>query len=57
MRQAIAQTHSLQRFPSLLFVRDAVEILREHHVFQRREIRHEVELLENKADFFRAIAD
>src|SRR6266852_1570390 len=55
MRQPVAKAHSLQRFLSLLFVRDAMEILREHHVFQRRKIRHEMELLEDEAHFFRAV--
>src|SRR5215470_12211559 len=34
-----------------------MEILREHDVFQRRQIRHQMELLEDKADFFRAVTD
>jgi hypothetical protein len=57
MRQPVTQTDALQRLFSLLFVRDAMEILREHHVFQRREIRHEMKLLENEADFFGAVTD
>ena len=34
-----------------------MKILREHHVFDGGEIRHEVELLEDEADFFGAIAN
>jgi len=36
MRQAVAKGYALQRFFGLLFVGDAMEILRQHHVFQRR---------------------
>src|SRR5882672_7759994 len=43
MRQAVAKAYALQRFFSLLFVGDAMEI------------RHEVELLEDEADFLRAV--
>src|SRR5258708_3696347 len=55
MRQAVAQAHALQHFFSLLFVRDAMEILRQHYIFKRREIRHQMKLLEDEADFFRAV--
>ena len=55
MRQPLAEAHAPQRFFSLRFVRDTVEILCEHHVFNRRKIRHEMELLEDEADFFRAV--
>src|SRR5713226_7236967 len=55
MRQTVAKAHALQRFFSLLFVRDAMEILCEHHVFHRRKVRHAMELLEDEADFFRAV--
>ena len=34
-----------------------MEVLREHDVFERGEIRNEMELLEDEADFFRAVAD
>jgi hypothetical protein len=34
-----------------------MEILREHHVFERSEVRHEVKLLKNEANFFRAVAN
>src|SRR6267143_497539 len=55
MRQAVTEAHALQRFFSLLLVGDAMEILREHYIFKRREIRHQMKLLEDKADFFRAV--
>ena len=55
MRQAVAKAHALQCFFGLLSVRDAMEILCEHHVFKRRKIRHQMKLLEHKADFFRAV--
>src|SRR5712692_9908613 len=57
MRQAVAKAHALQRFSGLLFVRYTMEILREHHVFQRREIRNEMKLLEDEADPFRAVTN
>src|SRR5437879_8171981 len=57
MRQAVAETDALQRLFSLFFVRDAVKILSQHHVFQRREIRHEMKLLENETHFFRTVAN
>src|SRR3989441_3573549 len=55
MRQAVAEADTLQRFLGLFFVGDTMEILRQHHIFERREIRHEMKLLENEADFFGAV--
>ncbi len=46
-----------KRFGGLRFVGDAVKILRQHHVFDGGEIRHEMELLKDEADFFGAIAN
>ena len=40
MFQAVAHAHAAQRFRSLLLVREAMKILRQHHVFQRGKIRH-----------------
>jgi len=57
MRQSVAHAHALQRFFGLLFVRDAMEILCEHHVFHGSEIRHEVKLLEDEPHFFRAVSN
>ena len=50
MRQAVAQSHALQRFRGLPFVRDTVKILRQHHVFERVQIGHQVKLLKHEAD-------
>ena len=57
MGKAIAEPDSFQRIGGLSFICDAVEILRQHDVFQRAEIRHEMELLEDESDFLRAVAD
>ena len=57
MLEAVAQADALERFDGLRFVGDGVEILGEHYVFKRREIRHEMELLEDETDFFGAVAD
>ena len=57
MREAVAESDAAQGFGGLRFIGDAVEILREHHVFERGEIRDEMKLLEDEADFFGAIAD
>ena len=50
---ALLQSHAFKRVERFLLVRHAVEILRQHNVFQRREIGNQVELLEHKADFLR----
>src|SRR6266571_2587624 len=55
MRQAVAHAHALQRFLGSFFVRDAVKILRQHYVFERREIRHKMKLLENEADLLGSV--
>src|SRR5271154_4356117 len=41
----------VERFP---FVGHAVEVLRQHHILDRREIRDHVKLLKNESDGFRA---
>ena len=56
MVQAISQANAFQSPDGFGFVRDAMKILREHHVFHRRQIRHQVKLLENEADFVGAVA-
>src|SRR6266853_1241252 len=56
MFQAVPQANAAQGFGGLVLIGDAVEILREHYIFKRREIWHEVKLLENKTDFLGAIA-
>src|SRR5579884_276693 len=53
MIRAFAQSHALQGFQRFLLVGHAVEVLRKHDIFQRRQIRNEVELLEHETDLFR----
>ena len=57
MCHSFAHAHAAQGFLRLLFIRHAVEILREHHVFECVQIRNEMKLLEDEADFFGAITD
>src|SRR5882672_8464863 len=56
MFQAVSQTNTAQGIRGFLLIGDAVEILREHDVFKRREVRDEMKLLENEADLVGAIA-
>src|SRR5580700_2848349 len=56
MIEPIFQSDSRQSFPRLGFVGDAVEVLRQHHVFQSGKIRNEIKILENKSDFFGPIS-
>ena len=51
---AIFQTHVGQGRERFLLVGHAVEVLRQHDVFERGEIGNQVELLEDEADLFRA---
>ena len=51
---AVAQAHAHQRFARFRLIRQAVEILSQHHVFKRRQVRYQVELLEDEADLFGA---
>ena len=44
------QSHALQSLQSFLLVGHAVEILRQHDVFQRREIGNQMKLLEDKTN-------
>src|SRR5579863_3848065 len=53
MAQAVAQADALERLRGLRFIRDAVEVLREHDVFHRGEIGHQVVLLKYKSDLVR----
>ncbi len=55
--EAVAQADALQRFAGLLLVCFAVKVLRQHHILERREVRHEMKLLEHKTHFFGAIPD
>src|ERR1700690_2075632 len=54
MRDAIGKSHASEHLASFLFIRGAVKILGEHHVFECAEIRDEMKLLEHEADFFSA---
>src|SRR5260221_89565 len=54
---AVTQAHAMERITGLPLIRDAVEILRQHHILDRRQVRHALKLLEDKADFLRAIAN
>src|SRR5499427_7379329 len=56
MRQPVAQANALQSLGGLRLVRDAMKILREHHVFERIQVRQEMKLLEHEADFLCAVA-
>ena len=51
MLQAAAQADAAQRLSGFPLVRKTVEVLRQHNVFERREIGNQVELLKDKADF------
>ncbi len=56
MRHAVGEADAGERLARLGFVRRAVKILREHHVFERGEIWDEMKLLEDEADFLGAKA-
>ena len=51
---AVFQSHALQGVERFLLVGHAVEVLRQHDVFERSEIGNQMELLKDEADFFRA---
>src|SRR5271169_2138878 len=57
MCHALAHADAAQSLLRMLFIRHAVKILRQHDVFDRIQIRHEVKLLEDEADLFGAVAD
>src|SRR5579863_24407 len=54
MLQPVAQPDGTQSIGCLMLLRQAVKVLREHHVLERRQIRHQVMLLEDKSQFFGA---
>jgi hypothetical protein len=56
MLDAVGEADASERGASFGFVSGAVEVLSEHDVFEGGEIRHEVELLEDEADFLGAEA-
>ena len=57
MHKALAKTDTFQRFGGLLLVRNRMKILSEHDIFERVQVRHQMELLEDEANFFRAVTD
>src|ERR1700731_1608372 len=57
MGETVAEADTTQSILRLLLVRDAMEVLREHDVFQRGKIRNEMKLLEDETYFFRTIAN
>src|ERR1700728_561231 len=50
MFNAIGQSDAAQRLACLGFVRGAVKILRQHHVFERRQVGDQVKLLKDEPD-------
>ena len=54
MTSAVFEADAIERFESFLLIRHAVEVLREHDILHRREIRNHVEMLEDEADGFGA---
>ena len=56
MGDASGEAHAAEGFAGFGLVGHAVKILREHDVFERGEIGHEMELLKDETDFVGAIA-
>ena len=48
--RTLLQPHSFQRFHRLLLIDYRMVVLRHHHVLHRRQMRHEVKLLEHESD-------
>ena len=48
--RTLLQSHSFQRFHRLLLIDYRMVVLRHHHVLHRRQMRHEVKLLEHESD-------
>src|SRR5579872_137871 len=51
--RAFLESYALQRIESFLLIRHGVEVLREHDIFKRGQVRDQVELLEDESDLFR----
>ena len=51
--RAVFQSHAFQGVKRFLLVGHAVEVLRQHDVFERGEVGNQVKLLEDEADLFR----
>src|SRR5919197_1107450 len=49
---AVAEPYPFERLARFRLVGHAVEILRQHNVLQRRQVRNQMELLEDEADLF-----
>src|SRR5436305_5070 len=56
MLGAVLQAHSIQRLKCFFLVGHGMEVLRQHHVFQRGEIRNEMKLLKDEANLLCAKA-
>src|SRR5579862_6747571 len=56
MLEPVGQADAIERLRRFFLVRGAVKVLRQHHVFHRGKIRHQVKLLEDEADLVGAIA-
>ncbi len=52
----VFQSNMAERGQRFSFVRHAVEVLCQHHVFERREIGNQMKLLEDEANLLRAKA-
>src|SRR5438105_11796397 len=57
MRQAFTQADSPQSVRGLRLVCCGVEILRKHYVFHGVQVRYQMKLLKNEADFLRTVTD
>src|SRR4051794_6721226 len=57
MRGAVGQVYLLESCERFLFVRGAVEELRQHDVFERRQMRDQMELLKDETHGFAAKAN
>ena len=53
MLKAIAETYAAQCFRCFFLIGEAVEVLGQHHVLDRGQVRNEMELLKNESHFFR----
>ena len=49
--RSVSKTDAAQCFQRFFFIRHAVIILRQHHIFKRSQILYQVELLKNQPDF------
>ncbi len=51
---AVFESDIFERLEGFLFVRHAVEILSQHYIFERVQIRDQMKLLEHKSDLLRS---